>query len=181
LTMESMESNRDRQALNRAISRKRVQIERYLVSRVRNPDDARELAQEAFLRLLRIKDAEYIRQPEAYLFRIALNLAYEYNLKQKTSLIDPYAVLEEDAESLATPHTTEELAELRERMERLEQALGTLPANVQAALVYHRRDGMTYNEIAERLGVSASMVKKYLQTALIRCREYSREWNDDET
>ncbi len=55
-----MGSNKGRQALNRAIGRKRAQIERYLVSRVRNPDDARDLAQEAFLRLLRIKDAEYI-------------------------------------------------------------------------------------------------------------------------
>jgi len=175
----SREPNKGKRALDRAIWRKRAQVERYLASRVRNPDDARDLAQEAFLRLLRLEDAEYIRQPEAYLFRIAINLAYEYRLKQKTSLIDPYSVLEEDSESLATPHTTEELAELRERIERLEQALETMAPNIQAALVYQRRDGMTYAEIAERLGVSTSMVKKYLQTALIRCREYMREWNDD--
>ncbi len=174
------ESNKGRQALNRAISGKRVQIERFLASRIRNPDDARDLAQEAFLRLLRLKDAEYIRQPEAYLFRIAINLAYEHRLKQKASPIDPYAVVEEDDESLATRHTMEDLAELREKIERLEQALGTMPPNVQAALIYQRRDGMTYGEIAERLDVSSSMVKKYLQTALIRCREYLREWNNDD-
>lgn len=175
------ESNKGRRALNRAIGRKRAQVERYLASRIRNPDDARDLAQEAFLRLLRLKNAEYIRQPEAYLFRIAINLAYEYRLKQKTSLIDSYSVVEEDSAVLATTHTTEELAELRERIARLEQALGTMAPNVQAALIYHRRDGMTYSEIAERLGVSTSMIKKYLQTALIRCREYLREWNDDES
>lgn len=166
------ELNKGRQALNRAISARREQIERYLASRIRNPDDARDLAQEAFLRLLRLKDAEYIRQPEAYLFRIAINLAYEYRLKQKASPIHPYISVDEDDELLATSHTTEDLAELRERMERLEQALGALPPNVRAALIFQRRDGMTYSEIAERLGVSSSMVKKYLQTALLRCREY---------
>ena len=174
-------SDRSKRVLERAIRRKRAQVERYLASRVRNPDDAWDLAQEAFLRLLRLKDAEYIQQPEAYLFRIAINLAYEYRLKRKTSPIDPYSVVEEDSDALATPHTTEELADLRERMERLEQALRTLAPNVRAALLYHRRDGMTYGEIAERLGVSTSMVKKYLQTALIRCRDYLRDWNDDGT
>jgi len=175
-----MVSNKARQALNRAICRKRAQIERYLTSRVRNPDDARDLAQEAYLRLLRLKDTEFIRQPEAYLFRIATNLAYEYELKQKTSPIDPYSVVDENTESPSTQHTTEELVELHEGIELLEQALVTMPPNVQAALVYQRRDGLTYSEIAERLGVSTSMVKKYLQAGLIRCRDYLREWNDEQ-
>ena len=164
-----------RQRLDLAVQRKRAQIERYLATRVANPDDARELAQEAFMRLLRLEDAEFIEQPEAYLYRIAVNLAYEHRLRQRASPIDRYAVVEEDDLALATPKTTEELAMLRERIERLETALGTLAPKAQAALIYQRRDGMTYAEIAQRLGVSTSMVKKYLHAALIRCRESLRE------
>ena len=173
-------ANETRRRLDRAVRRKRAQVEQYLATRVANPDDARDLAQEAFRRLLRLEDAEFIQQPEAYLFRIAVNLAYEHRLKQRTSLIDPHAVIEEDDEALATPKTTEELAILRQRIEHLEAALSTMAPNVQAALIYQRRDGMTYAEIAQRLGVSTSMVKKYLHAALIRCRECMREWKDDD-
>jgi len=175
------EANKSRRRLDRAVRRKRAHIEQYLAARVANPDDARELAQEAFMRLLRLENAEFIQQPEAYLFRIAVNLAYEHGLRQKASPIDAYAVVEDDHEALATSRTTEELAMLRQRIEHLEAALGTMPPNVQAALVYQRRDGMTYAEIAQRLGVSTSMVKKYLHAALIRCRECMRDGNDGDT
>ena len=164
-----------KRALGRALHRKQSQVEQYLANRVANPDDARELAQEAFLRLLRIDNPEFIQQPEAYLFRIAVNLAYEYRMKQKASPFDPYAVVADEDEALMTPKTTEELAILRQRIECVENALGSMAPRAQAALIYHRRDGMTYAEIAERLGVSTSMVKKYLHAALIQCRESLRE------
>jgi RNA polymerase sigma-70 factor (ECF subfamily) len=40
--------------------------------------------------------------------------------------------------------------------------------------VLHRRDGLTYDEIAERLNISASMVKKYLSAGIRHCREHLR-------
>ena len=45
-----------------------------------------------------------------------------------------------------------------------------LPVRCRRALILQRRDGWTYDEIAVELGVSRSMVKKYLRRALTLCR-----------
>ncbi|MYD96782.1 MAG: RNA polymerase sigma factor [Gammaproteobacteria bacterium] len=152
------------------IMENRARIERFLAARVANPIDAQDLAQETFMRLLRVKDADLIHQPDAYLFRIAINLIYEYRLREqkrrtreKEFSIDP---------AFSDPHAinVDELASQQERIRQLEDWLEELPPKVRAALVLQRRDGWTYAEIAGRLDVSTSMVKKYLKQAISHCR-----------
>ncbi|MBL8267602.1 RNA polymerase sigma factor, partial [Steroidobacter sp.] len=50
-------------------------------------------------------------------------------------------------------------------------ALDELPEHHRAVLVLHRHEGMTYDEIGQRLGISPSTVKKYLRLGLRHCRE----------
>jgi RNA polymerase sigma-70 factor (ECF subfamily) len=54
---------------------------------------------------------------------------------------------------------------------KLESALRGLSPKCRAAVILHHRDGMTYAEIGAQIGVSVSMVKKYLQQGLLHCRE----------
>jgi RNA polymerase sigma factor (sigma-70 family) len=49
--------------------------------------------------------------------------------------------------------------------------LGELSAKCRAVLIMHRRDGMTCDEIGERLNISRSMVKRYLANGLRHCCE----------
>ena len=146
---------------------------RFLVTRLRNREDAYDLAQEAYLRLLRRTKAELIQNPEAYLFRIAVNLVYEYWLKAQTQpdyiagSIDPDSVLS-DAMS------PEVVFAHQQRIDALGRLLRVLPPMQQKVILMHRRDGMTYKEIAKTLGISTDMVKKYLSKGLARCREQLR-------
>ena len=55
-----------------------VRLLRFLGARLPNEQDAQELAQEAYLRMLRVSDANLIRDPAAYLFRIARGLLQEW-------------------------------------------------------------------------------------------------------
>ena len=50
--------------------------------------------------------------------------------------------------------------------EPLEQALTELPVKCRQAFTMHRQSGMSYPEIAQALGVSTSMVEKYIIQAL---------------
>lgn len=147
------------------------QLRRFLASRLRNPYDAADLAQEVYLRLLRIERHQLIRNPEAYLITIASNLLHEQNLRQAGV---PPAV---DVDSVLTELRTRseddpaEQAEVQQRVGDLERVIGQLSPKAQAALLMHRRDGYSLEEIGAQLGVSRPMAKKYLARALVHCRQ----------
>jgi DNA-directed RNA polymerase specialized sigma24 family protein len=65
------------------LDRYRYALRRFLIQRLRNAQDASDLSQEVYLRLLRVPDATLVRQPRAYLFRIAANVLYEFHMRQQ--------------------------------------------------------------------------------------------------
>ena len=64
----------------------------------------------------------------------------------------------------------EDAAEREQRSQRLQALLATLPEHTRAVLVMQYRDGLSYKQIAERLGVSSHMVKKHVVRGLAVCR-----------
>jgi RNA polymerase sigma-70 factor (ECF subfamily) len=145
-------------------------LKAFFERRSRLRPDAAELAQEVYLRILRSAHPEQIRNPEAYLFTVAANLAREHALLQKqrgqTVELD-----EEMAQVLpAEFQGFEGEADHERRLARLHEVLGQLPEKCQAAVILQYWHGLSYAEIGERLGISPSMVKKYLSQALLHCR-----------
>jgi len=145
-------------------------LQGFLARRVRRHPEAAELAQEVYLRMLRVPDLDAIRNPEAYLYTVASNLAKEHARQQRKDA----AALDVD-----DPLVQEQLAELpsvagdldnEQRIRRLREVLQQLPAKCQAAVALQYWHGLSYEEIAQRLGVSTHMVKKYLSQALVHCR-----------
>ena len=62
-------------------------LHRFLVGRLRNREDAGDLAQEAYLRYLQLPDSSVVRKPSDYLFRIAFNLISEWRLRRDRSAV----------------------------------------------------------------------------------------------
>lgn len=58
-----------------------------------------------------------------------------------------------------------------DRLHDLRQVLATLSPKCQAVLLMHRRDGMTYQEIAAQMQLSVAMVKKYMARGLAACQK----------
>lgn len=155
-------------------------LRRFLLARVRNAADAADLVQEVFLRLLRIQDYETIRMPEAYVFALANHVLYQHRLRhaQRSEHVD---ILEVLTEIQSVPeHDPAATAETQQRVEQLERALAHLSPRAQAALVLHRRDGFSLEEIAAQFGVSRPMAKKYLAKALLHCRERLQDGEKEE-
>jgi RNA polymerase sigma factor (sigma-70 family) len=155
-----------------------LQLRRFLAARLRNAAaDTPDLMQEVYLRLLRVADHETIRNPQAYLFTVASHVLHQHTLRQ--SMTSP-TLLESPLEcafvGLSDPAAE---AELDEVFVELERTLQRLSPKVYAALILSRCDGMTLKEIADRLGVSRQMVKKYLAKALIHIRQRLSEMSEE--
>jgi RNA polymerase sigma factor (sigma-70 family) len=147
-------------------------LRRFLASRLRHVgDDAQDLVQEVYLRLLRIPHQESIRSPQSYMFTVAFHVLHQHKLTlaDAPETIDPIALIAElDACSENDPALQ---FEARERLNQLDRILQELPRNAYVSFVLHRRYGFTLEEIASELGVSRAMVKKYMARAVAHCRE----------
>ena len=152
-------------------------LTRFLRYRLRGKGEAQDLAQEAFMRLLRRSREHFIERPEAYLFRIAANLAYEQRLNG--AIAADFDAAEAAGELVDESTAPEQRAIDQERLHRLGQALMDLPPLPRAAFTLQRRDGLTYVEIAKRLDTTPNMVKKHLSLAMQRCRHALSADDDD--
>jgi RNA polymerase sigma factor (sigma-70 family) len=147
-----------------------TQLRRFLLSRVRNNADVPDLVQEVYLRMLRIPDHDAIRSPEAYLFTVAQHVAHQHAIRR--SSVTPPAELQEMLVKLAElPADPASELSAEQSLRELEHALERLSPSERATFLYHRRDGLTLQEIATRLGVSRQMIKKYLAKAIMELRK----------
>ncbi|MEO9521939.1 RNA polymerase sigma factor [Parasphingorhabdus sp.] len=156
--------------LTNSFSEYAPRLKRFLAARLGNEIDAQDLAQEAYFRLCRVAQPDLIREPDAYLFRIASNLANEFLLKKNKQ---PFTVdIDTVGESLAEIDGMSFSDKLEQRAEIAELAkiLDQLPPLYQAILLLRKRDGYSHREIAEKLNISHHTVHKYLKRALLRCR-----------
>ncbi len=131
--------------------------------------DVPDLVQEIFLRLLRIKDDEAIRNPQAYLFTVASHVLHQHALKRSTKpeLMDPLDVAMVFPTATA-PDPADQL-EVEQSLERIGRELREISPRAYAVLIMYRCEGMTLTEIGKRLGVSHVMVRKYLLRAIEYC------------
>src|SRR5687767_9427630 len=60
---------------------------KFLKRRIATPADAQDLAQEVYLRLLRVERLDLVQQPRSYLLRIAANLLHEWRLKARQTRV----------------------------------------------------------------------------------------------
>jgi RNA polymerase sigma-70 factor (ECF subfamily) len=142
-------------------------LAKFFERRIPDACDVQDLVQEVYLRVLKLERPDLIRNPRAYVFRVAANIAREYWLKCAAR---PPHVEFEDAPG-ADASMDDSHCEALARLEQLALMLGDLPPKVGAALIWAHRDGHTYKEIAKRLSVSKNRVKKYLARAIAHCRE----------
>lgn len=138
--------------------------------RIRSKADAADLAQEVYVRMLRISDQEAIRNPVLYLYTVANNLVKEHWVLERrhASGVDiDEAPAQEQLQML--PAFDGEL-DARQRVARLDVVLKQLRPKCRAAVVLRFTHELSYREIAIHLGVSPQMAKKYVAQGLSHCQ-----------
>jgi RNA polymerase sigma factor (sigma-70 family) len=162
--------------VERLFAAHRGALQAFFYRRVRHRSDASDLAQEVYLRMLRVKDTSAVRDAEAYLYSVASNLAKEHAASSRRRGV---SVDVEDAtiqEQLAQPPSFEGEILTAQQMKRLRAVLRGLPPKCHAAVVLQYVYGQSHQQIAERLQVSPRMVKQYVGQALGLCRRRMASW-----
>jgi RNA polymerase sigma factor (sigma-70 family) len=147
-----------------------AQLKRFLIARARNFADVPDMVQEVYLRMLRVPNVESVRSPEAYLFTVAQHVIQQHTLRRSAT---PPSI--ELSEMLDAPPADQDsdpglALEAQQCLERLQGGLDDLSPKMRATFILHRRDGLSFDEIGEKLGISNPMVKKYLMKALMQLR-----------
>jgi RNA polymerase sigma-70 factor (ECF subfamily) len=146
----------------------REDVYRYLLVNGLHPPQAQEAAQEVFLRLYAtLKKGEEIRNPRAWIFRVAHNLGLKIRARQNAELAFDPDLASRLLEREAGPE--EGLLE-RERLLRIHRAIQKLSEQQQRCL-HLRLEGLRYSEIGLVLGISASAVGEFLRRALQRLKK----------
>ena len=148
------------------------ELNSYAYRRLKNREAAADIVQDGFLRFMiwsrERQLAPLPNGPRFFLWRIVGNLTID--LVRRNRILGALISLDDIANSVADPYPTADRSlEAKQQYLLLKSALDELPVRHRAALLLNRIEGLTHAEIGIRLGVSASMVSKYIMAVLEHC------------
>ncbi|MBW2366895.1 MAG: RNA polymerase sigma factor [Deltaproteobacteria bacterium] len=137
-------------------------IERHLGSK----DEVEDVAQEVYLRLIRHLERHNLTPSFALLRTIATNLMTDRFRKRRLQSADMHVPLEE-VELASQDATPEEVAWSREGLRMIKDVFDGLNTKSREAFILHRFSGLTYEQIANEMGISRSMVQRHISRVLL--------------
>jgi|GraSoi2013_100cm_1033763.scaffolds.fasta_scaffold01135_2 RNA polymerase sigma factor (sigma-70 family) len=150
---------------------------RYLAVRLQSVQEAKEIAQEAYVRLLQLDQPGVESFLKSYLYRVATNLAVD-RLRQRGRWKTVEWTADQDlGDGISDP---EQGALASEELQAVTSGLSELPANCREAFLRYRLDGMGQQQIAQELGVTERMVRHYITQAIVYCRLRMEGWSADQ-
>jgi RNA polymerase sigma-70 factor (ECF subfamily) len=149
---------------------------RYLTGLLPNSEDAAELLQETYLRLLRQEGLEHVEaNARAYVFQIATNLVRDYFRQRKAHRTDRHISLEAHPGDPALQEP-EAIVQQDDLLDRFKRVLMGLKPEVRDVFLLHRFRDMTYPEIGRALGLGTRTVERYMSEATANLRR-ALEWD----
>jgi RNA polymerase sigma factor, sigma-70 family len=145
-------------------------LHRFLFRRLRSTDNLPDLAQEVYLRLLRVNNAEEIRDYKAYLYKVAAHVVHEYRLQARRDSVMFDSGIAEEAERHLRDDACIDFSEQLSTQRQLDNVLSQIQPMCRAVFLLQRCEGMSHAEVARELNLSEHTVKKYLFRALAALR-----------
>lgn len=151
------------QALAEIFRNHKAALLRFLTVRTGSLEDAKEIVQEAFAKMLALDRPGAIGLLAGYLWRTAANLAIDR--RRHRAQHEDFRRAAPSSPEEREP-SAESMADARQRLAIVERAIGDLPAKCLEAFVLHVIRGLTFDEVGREMAVSGRMARKYVARAL---------------
>jgi RNA polymerase sigma factor (sigma-70 family) len=142
---------------------------RFLRGRVGSHNEALEVAQEAYVRLLSLDQPGAVSYLRAFLFKTAANIAIDR--RRRNQNFDKVAGRQLFSE-LTENRTPERQLSGEQTLRHLGALIESMPPKCRESFVMNQIHGLDAATIARRLGITDSMVRKYVVRALLHCRAH---------
>lgn len=151
----------------RLFSEHNESLVRFLSVRLHSVQEAKEVAQEAYVRLLSLDDSGAVSFLRAFLFKTAVNLAVD-RLRSRNR--QRQAMNAGMCDELREPPRPDHEAAQAEEAEIVRRLIGELPPKCRRAFLLHRIQGEDFPQIAQQMELSERMVRHYVLRAVLYCR-----------
>lgn len=141
-------------------------LKSWLTRRLQSTFDADDIAQDTFLRVMGNETLSTIRDPRSFLCTIAKRVMVD--LFRRNALEKAYLEMLVLMPERLAPSPEERESQL-ETLQLIDAMLDGLSGKTREAFLLSQLEGLTYSDIAQKLGVSASSVKKYVARAVEHC------------
>jgi RNA polymerase sigma-70 factor (ECF subfamily) len=167
-TAEAVLAKVGAERLTQAFARFGDELVRALGSLLGDPDDARDVAQETFLKCWRGRDRlGDVRDLKAWIFRVALNAARDLRRNVWRQRSRPLADDDLLCDRAATPA---QMALFHEALQRLQATLRELRPEEREVFLLRQEGELTYEQIAQHQNAPVGTVKTRMRAALGRLR-----------
>jgi RNA polymerase sigma factor (sigma-70 family) len=156
--------------VERLFAEHRAGLQAFFVRRLRTAADAPDLAQEVYVRMLRVNDQDAIRNPRHYLYTVAHNLVKEHAALERRQAMGVSIDAAPVHEQLQARPAFDGDLDTKQRLARLDVVLRQLPPRARAAIVLKFTHELSYREIAINLGISQQMAKRYVAQGMRHCQ-----------
>jgi RNA polymerase sigma-70 factor (ECF subfamily) len=144
-------------------------LEAWLRRKVDNGESARDIAQDTFLRILRLREKQHLlelAEPRAYLRTVARHVLINFYERQTLEQAYQQALMHLPQPQAPSP---EHRMIIFEALQEIDAMLDALPQKVRRAFLLSQLDGMSYQEVADLLEVSERTVKRWMASAFEQC------------
>jgi len=132
-------------------------------------EEVEDLVQETFLKAHKVSNWNEVKNPEAFLVRIASNAYKDHLRKERRNIADGAEdISQADIEGdLPTP---EQILSRMQEIKKLEKAINSLSPRVRQAIILIKILNISYKEAGEIMNISVSTIESHVKKGMVDCK-----------
>ena len=171
---ESVEATSVSDKISEVCERHHESLVAFLRFKLKSKAEADDIAQETYARVLRRGKIDDVKCLRSYVFKTANNLAInklvERTRKRMDLTVDP-----QEIDLPGNEATPEEHVQYQEKLRVITDAIRELPEKCRMAFVMYKFEFVEYKEIASRMKLTESMIRKYVLKGMRHCQSRLEE------